>query len=461
MRQVVPASIFRAYDVRGTVGETLTPEVARLLGRAFGSEIGARGGDEVVVGRDARPSSHAFVAALTDGLRKSGIDVVDIGEVPTPVLSFALHHLGIPSGVMVTGSHNPPEYNGFKFTLMQRALHGDQIQHLRARIEERYFTAGTGSLRHADVVGAYIDRIAADVSIRRPLRVALDCGNGIAGAVAPRVLRRIGCEVVECFCEVDGRFPNHHPDPAKPENLRDLIEAVNQHDCAIGIALDGDGDRIGVIDNRGEIVWPDRLLIRLAIELLAKKPGATIVYDIKSTHLLRQLIAEHGGTPLMWKTGHSLLRAKLLEEPDALIAGEMSGHVFFRDRWYGFDDGIYTAARLLEILASRGDDAHALFADFPTVATTPELSIGFDQEGAQHAFMLRLCDDVAFPGAEVTLIDGIRADFGWGWGLVRASNTTPSLTLRFEADDATRLAEIQQLFREKLLALDDSLELPF
>ena len=461
MSHPIPASIFRAYDVRGIVGETLTPEIALLLGRAFGSEVRARDFPEVVVGRDARPSSHALVAALTDGLRQSGLDVIDIGEVPTPVLSFALEHLGTGTGVMVTGSHNPSGYNGFKFTLAGRALHGDGIQHLRARIAERYFVRGSGSLRHGEVTPAYIERVTTDRQLPRQFKVALDCGNGIAGNVAPEVLRRIGCEVVECFCEVDGDFPNHHPDPSKPENLATLIDTVRREHCDIGLALDGDGDRLGVVDERGQIVWPDKLLMRLAIELLERKPGAMIVYDIKCSGHLADVIREHDGEPVMWNSGHSLLRAKLAQEPRALLAGEMSGHLFFRDDWYGFDDAIYAGVRLLSILATASGPASSLFDTLPGGVVTPELQVPFEHEGAQHEFMRHLTEDVAFPDANITLIDGIRAEFPGGWGLVRASNTTPSLTLRFEADDAERLAEIQALFRDKLHALDPTLELPF
>ncbi|HDP88454.1 MAG TPA: phosphomannomutase/phosphoglucomutase [Thioalkalivibrio sp.] len=457
----IPASIFRAYDVRGVVGETLTPEIAQLLGRAFGSEVRARDFPEVVVGRDARPSSHALVAALTDGLRQSRLDVIDLGEVPTPVLSFALEHLGTGTGVMVTGSHNPPEYNGFKFTLAGRALHGEGIQHLRARISEQYFVAGRGRLRHAEIIPAYIERIARDLRLARRLKVALDCGNGIAGAVAPAVLRRLGCEVVECYCEVDGRFPHHHPDPSRPENLVDLIDTVRREGCDIGLALDGDGDRLGVVDEQGSVVWPDRLLMRLAIDLLARRPGAVIIHDIKCSRHLPAVIRAHGGEPVMCRSGHSFLRARLMEDPRALLAGELSGHLFFRDGWYGFDDAIYAGARLLGVLAATDGAASGLFDELPASLATPELQIRFAREGAQHAFMRRLCEDVAFPGARVTLVDGIRADFPWGFGLVRASNTTPALTLRFEADDAERLAEIQALFRAKLLALDPTLALPF
>ena len=461
MNQAVPPSIFRAYDVRGIVGKTLTPEIATLLGRAFGSEVHARGFPEVVVGRDARPSSHALVAALTDGLRQSGLDVIDIGEVPTPVLSFALEHLGTGTGVMVTGSHNPVDYNGFKFTLAGRALHGDGIQHLRARIAERYFVRGTGSLRHAEVVPAYINRVTTGRQLPRRLKVALDCGNGIAGKVAPEILRRIGCEVIECFCEVDGHFPNHHPDPSRPENLASLIDTVRREGCDLGIALDGDGDRLGVVDERGEIIWPDRLLMRLAIDLLERKPGAMIVYDIKCSRHLADVVRAHDGEPLMWKSGHSFLRAKMAQEPRALLGGEMSGHLFFRDDWYGFDDAIYASVRLLQVIAATGGPASSQFDDLPGGVVTPELQVHFEREGAQHEFMRHLTEDVAFPDANVTLIDGIRAEFPGGWGLVRASNTTPSLTLRFEADDAGRLAEIQALFRDKLHAVDPTLELPF
>lgn len=457
----VPASLFRAYDVRGRVGETLTPDIARQLGRAFGSEVRARDFPEVVVGRDARPSSQPLAAALIEGLRRCGVDVIDLGEVPTPVLSFALEHLGTGTGVMVTGSHNPSDYNGFKFTLAGRALHGDGIQHLRARIEEDHYTQGQGGLRPAEVTSAYLDRVLRDLRLARPLKVALDCGNGIAAAVAPAALRRLGCQVVECYCEVDGRFPHHHPDPSQPENLADLIDTVRREGCDLGLALDGDGDRLGVVDGQGAIIWPDRVLMRLAVDLLTRHPGAVVIHDVKCSRHLPAVIRAHGGEPVMSRSGHSFLRARLAEEPRALLAGELSGHFFYRDGWYGFDDAIYAGARLLTILAADPASVSQQFDALPHDPATPELQIRFDREGAQHQFMQRLNEDVAFPGAEVSCLDGIRADFPWGFGLVRASNTTPTLTLRFEADEAAHLARIQDLFRQKLLAVDPALALPF
>lgn len=456
----VPPSIFRSYDIRGIVGETLTPKVARLVGQAYGSEAAARRTRTIVVGRDGRPSSPALLAALTEGLRSTGRDVVDVGEVPTPVVYFAAHHLHTRSCVVVTGSHNPPSYNGLKLVLRGHTLHSEYIQHLRARIEDDYFVAGRGTLRHYDPLPAYLERIVGDVQLARPLRVALDCGNGVGGVVGPSLLRALGCEVTELYCEVDGSFPHHHPNPSVPENLLDLAETVRREGLDLGLALDGDGDRLGVVDGQGKIIWADRQMMLFAIDVLARHPRAQIIYDIKSSRRLGEVIRAHGGRPLMWRTGHSLLKAKLLETR-APLAGELSGHVFFRDRWYGFDDGLYAAARLLELLSRDRRPPAEVFADLPDSLSTPELSIPFTREGAHVAFMDRFLEQARFPGAILTAIDGLRVDYPDGWGLVRASNTSPALGIRFEADDTRALARIQAEFRARLREIEPEVALPF
>ena len=456
---MISASIFRAYDIRGIVGETLTSDIVYELGRAIGSEAYARGQQTVIVARDGRLSGPEFVQALSNGLRASGRDVIDIGQVPTPVLYFATHYLNSSSGVMVTGSHNPPNYNGFKMVLRGETLAETAIQRLRSRIETGDLLSGNGSYRAANVVPDYIERITSDIQLARPLKVVVDCGNGVAGEIAPHLLRLLGCDVTELYCDIDGNFPNHHPDPSQPENVADLINTVKKLKADVGLAFDGDGDRLGVISSQGEIIWADRQMMLYARDVLSRNPGAEIIFDIKcSTHLAR-VIREAGGQPLMWKTGHSLVKAKM-KETGAPLAGEMSGHIFFKERWYGFDDALYTAARLLEILARDARNSNEVFAELPDAISTPELKIEL-QEGEQLPFVARLLEHAKFPGAEITTIDGLRADFKDGWGLVRASNTTPSLVLRFEADTAAALQRIQDQFRSILLELDPKLKLPF
>ena len=456
---MIPASIFRAYDIRGVVGDTLTPGIVYELGRAIGSEAYARGQQTVIVARDGRLSGPEFVQALSNGLRASGRDVIDVGRVPTPVLYFATHYLSSSSGVMVTGSHNPPDYNGFKMVLRGETLAETAIQRLRARIETGDLLSGNGTYRTANVVPDYIERITSDIRLARPLKVVVDCGNGVAGEIAPHLLRLLGCDVTELYCDIDGTFPNHHPDPSQPENVADLIKTVKKLKADVGLAFDGDGDRLGVISSQGEIIWADRQMMLYAKDVLSRNPGAEIIFDIKcSTHLAR-VIREAGGQPLMWKTGHSLVKAKM-KETGAPLAGEMSGHIFFKERWYGFDDALYTAARLLEILARDTRSSSEVFAELPNAISTPELKIEL-QEGEQLPFVVRLLEHAKFPGAEITTIDGLRADFKDGWGLVRASNTTPSLVLRFEADTTAAMQRIQDQFRIILLELDPKLKLPF
>jgi phosphomannomutase/phosphoglucomutase len=453
--------IFRAYDIRGVIGQTLTEGVARQLGRAIGSAVRDKELSEIVVGRDGRLSGPELSGALIDGLRAAGVDVIDIGAVPTPVSYFAAYQLNTGSCVSVTGSHNPPDYNGFKIVIGGETLAEDAIQDLYQRIVDGRLAEGHGGLRQYDIQSEYIERIASDIQTGRALKVVVDCGNGIAGDTAPGVVRAIGCEPIPLYCEVDGNFPNHHPDPSEPKNLADLILMVQKTGADVGLAFDGDGDRLGVVTREGEIIYPDRVLMLFAQDVLTRNPGATILYDVKCTGHLQPLILKAGGSPLMWKTGHSLIKAKM-KETGAQLAGEMSGHFFFRERWYGFDDGVYAAARLLEILADdpEGRTPEQIFATLPKGVSTPELHIQM-QEGQNHPFIARFRERAQFDGARITTIDGLRADWSDGWGLVRASNTTPVLVLRFDADNPTALKRIQDAFRAQILACDSSLTLPF
>ncbi len=455
----LPAVIFRGYDIRGIVSEDLTADVVYQLGRAIGSKAYDEGQQTVIVARDGRKSGLELASALCRGLMDSGRDVLDIGMVPTPLLYFATNFLGSSSGVMLTGSHNPPEYNGLKIVIAGKTLAGREIMALRDRVSSGDLLQGKGSRTEQDLVADYLGRIAEDLHIARPLKVVIDCGNGVAGVVAPSLLKLLGCQVTELYCDVDGNFPHHHPDPSKPENLRALIEAVRSHKADIGIALDGDGDRIGVIDSQGNIIWPDRLLMLFAIDLLVRQPGADIIYDVKSSRYLAGQILSNGGRPLMWKSGHSLIKAKM-HETGALLAGELSGHIFFQERWYGFDDGMYACARLLEILAADPRSSAEVFAELPEGCSTPELSMLLP-EGKNLELMEKLTASGAMPGAKLIQIDGIRAEFEHGWGVVRASNTMPAVIFRFEAEDAAGLQRVQELFRQRLLSIDPNLKLPF
>jgi phosphomannomutase/phosphoglucomutase len=456
----VPArEIFKAYDIRGIVDTTLTKDAVRAIGHALGSEARQRGQTAIAVGRDGRLSGPALAQALAEGICAAGIDVVDIGCVPTPVTYFAAHELGTQSCVSVTGSHNPPDYNGLKMVLGGQTLHGAMITDLRRRIESDDLSHGSGTVRHANVVDAYLQRILGDVRLARPMKVIVDCGNGIAGAVAPDLLRGLGCELIELYCEVDGNFPNHHPDPSKPENLADVVRTLSESDAELGLAFDGDGDRLGVVTRDGQIIYPDRQLMLFAADVLSRMPGGEIIYDVKCTRNLATWIRQHGGKPTMWNTGHALVKAKL-KETGAPLAGEMSGHVFFKERWYGFDDGLYAAARLLEIL-SRHEDPGAVLKALPDAVSTPELNIKM-REGEPFTLVERLRNHATFtdPQALVT-IDGVRVEYSDGFGLARASNTTPVVVLRFEADDQTALERIQNDFRRAIESIWPGLALPF
>jgi len=447
----VTASIFKAYDIRGIVGQTLDEALAEHLGRAFGTEALRLGEKAVAVGRDGRLSGPSLAAALSRGLLTTGIDVIDLGAVTTPMLYYVAatrKAQGCRSGIQVTGSHNPKDYNGFKMVLASRAIYGDEIQGLRQRIEAEDYATGAGSSCQLDVLAEYQQRIVGDCKLARRMNIVVDCGNGIPGASAPGVLRALGCDVAEMYSEVDGNFPNHHPDPSKPENLAELMAKVKSTDAEIGLAFDGDGDRLGVVTKDGQIIYPDRQLMLFATDVLTRVRGGTIIYDVKCTQRLAPAVVAAGGTPLMWKTGHSLVKAKL-KETGAPLAGEMSGHIFFSERWYGFDDATYTAARLLEILSRSGNPSAVLNA-LPTSFNTPELNVPC-AEGEHHAVIeklrSRLGGETLFQGAnEIITIDGLRAEYADGFGLIRASNTTPVLVLRFEGHTAEALQRIEAQF---------------
>ena len=456
---MLPADIFKAYDIRGIVGKTLTPPIVQAVGRALGSLALERSRDTIVVARDGRLSGPELAGALADGIRGSGANVIDIGMVTTPMSYFAAQDLGTQCSVAVTGSHNPPDYNGLKMVIAGETLAGDAITGLKSRIESGNLRNGAGTYRTEDIGGRYLDRIAGDVKIARPLKVAVDCGNGVAGASAPQLFRRLGCRVTELFCEVDGRFPNHHPDPSQPKNLQDLIRNLATTDNELGLAFDGDGDRLGVVTKAGHIIYPDRQLMLFAADMLARNPGALVIYDVKSTRNLKPWIADHGGSPLLWKTGHSLIKLKM-KETGALLAGEMSGHTFFKERWYGFDDGLYAGARLLEIL-SRNADPSAVLESLPESVSTPELNVPSGDE-SPHALIARLAQEATFPGAtDIIRIDGLRVEYADGFGLARASNTTPVIVLRFEADTEAALKRIQGEFRRVFAASAPGVSLPF
>lgn len=455
--------IFKAYDIRGVVGKTLTAEIVEAIGHAIGSEARARNLAAVTIGRDGRLSGTELSQALARGLQKSGVNVVDVGMVATPMLYFAAHELCNYSGVMVTGSHNPPDYNGLKMVLGGETLAAEAIQALRLRLENNDLinaqSSGKGQYREHNIVETYLARISSDVKLARPMKIIVDCGNGVAGAFAPTLYRRLGCEVTELFCEVDGTFPNHHPDPSVPENLRDVMHALKTTDAEIGLAFDGDGDRLGVVTKDGSIIYADRQLMLFAADVLSRNPGGQIIFDVKCTRNLAPWVEKHGGKPVMWKTGHSFIKGKL-KETGALLAGEMSGHIFFRERWYGFDDGLYAGARLLELL-SREADINATLHAIPDAINTPELQIRL-KEGENYALIAQLQKTARFDNPErVITIDGLRVEYKDGFGLARSSNTTPVIVLRFEADNEAALKRIQEDFRKVLLQAKPDAVLPY
>lgn len=456
---VIPPEIFKAYDIRGIVGKTITVENVEKIGHAIGSEARARNLTAIAIGRDGRLSGKELSQALARGIRSSGIDVVDVGMVATPMLYYAAHELCQYSGVMVTGSHNPPEYNGFKIVLGGQTLAAELIQALRIRIEQNDLAHGSGNYSQHEIADRYVQRIIDDVKLARPFKIVVDCGNGVAGAYAPALYRGLGCEVTELFCEVDGSFPNHHPDPSVPENLHDVIQALKNSDADIGLAFDGDGDRLGIVTKQGQIINADRQLMLFAADVLSRNPGGKIIFDVKCTRNLAPWISQHGGTPVMWKTGHSFIKAKLIET-QALLAGEMSGHLFFKERWYGFDDGLYAGARLLELL-SHETDIDATLHNLPDSMNTPELQVR-TAEGENHALIAKLQQTATFDNAQqVITIDGLRVEYSDGFGLARASNTTPVIVLRFEADNESALKRIQEDFRRNILAAKPDAQLPY
>ena len=450
-------TIFRAYDVRGTYPDQLNRGVVEALGQAIGTYAKQQGQSTVVTARDGRLSGPDLQDALNQGLIRAGIDVIDVGMVPTPVLYFAAQTLGTGSGVMVTGSHNPPDYNGFKMMISGHTLYGDDITGLYDAIENGQLVEGEGSISEGDALTPYLEQIIADIHLEKPLKVAIDCGNGVAGVCAENLFKQLGCEVIPLFTDVDGTFPNHHPDPSKPKNLVDVIAAVKTEHCDVGLAFDGDGDRVGVITERGESIFADRLMMLLSKDVLSRNAGATIIYDVKCSRHLGPVIERAGGKPLMWKTGHSLVKAKM-KETGALLAGEMSGHIFFKERWLGFDDGLYTAARLLEIFAKSDHSTSSLFDAIPDDVSTPELNIQVP-DTEKFAIVERVAAIIKAEGFPLSTIDGVRVDLDSGWGLIRCSNTTPNLVLRFEAESTEALETIQSTMLTALKKAEPTLEL--
>ncbi|WP_114636775.1 phosphomannomutase/phosphoglucomutase [Polynucleobacter necessarius] len=457
------SSIFKAYDIRGIIDETLDPSIAKLIGQAFGTEMRELDETNIVIGRDGRLSGPSLIEALTEGLLNTGINVIDLGMVATPMVYFAANQIidgkKPQSGIMITGSHNPPNYNGFKMVLGGAVIYGDQIQALRKRIEAKKFAAGQGTRSSFDVFPMYLERIVGDVKLACPIKIAVDCGNGVGGAFAGKLFRALGCEVEELFCEVDGKFPNHHPDPAHLENLQDLIQNLQTTGNELGLAFDGDADRLGVVTKDGQVIFPDRQMMLFAKDVLSRNPGAQIIYDVKCSRNLATWVKQHGGEPVMWKTGHSLVKAKL-KETGAPLAGEMSGHIFFKDRWFGFDDGLYTGARLLEILSNEKDPNQTLNS-LPNATCTPELQLPCS-EGEPFAILETMKKNAVFPSSEsINTIDGIRVEYSDGFGLARPSNTTPVVVMRFEADSEAAIQRIQSEFKTALLNAKPDAKLPY
>ncbi|MDM1708333.1 phosphomannomutase/phosphoglucomutase [Thiopseudomonas alkaliphila] len=457
--QHIAAEIFRAYDIRGIIDQTITTDTAYWIGRAVGAESRAQGENTVIIARDGRLSGPALSTALCQGLTEAGCDVIDLGMVPTPVLYFATHTLNSRSGVMITGSHNPPDYNGFKIVIAGETLSGERITALHTRIQNNDLTSGNGSVSDYSIEDQYVDYITQDIVLSRPMNVVIDCGNGVAGVIAQRLFEAIGCTVHALYCEVDGTFPNHHPDPSKAENLVDLIAVVKAKQADLGIAFDGDGDRLGVVTNQGQMIFSDHLMMLLAKDVVSRNPGADVIFDVKCTRRLAAVISNYGGRPIMWKTGHSLIKSKM-KETGALLAGEMSGHIFFKERWFGFDDGLYSGARLLEILSLEDADSASVFAAFPLNLATPEINLEVT-EATKFGIIERLQQLSNWGDGSITAIDGVRVDYATGWGLIRASNTTPVLVLRFEGESEQELQRIQAIFRQQLLSVAPDLSLPF
>jgi len=456
---LIPASIFRAYDIRGIAEQQLSEDSVRLIGQAIGSEALDQGIESLLLGYDGRLSSPALSVALIEGLRASGCNVTNLGLVPTPLLYFATHTTGIDSGVMLTASHNPSNYNGLKIVFNQTSLAENQIQDIRSRIETNQLRTGNGTLNELCVDADYIENVTQRISLARKLRVVVDCGNAVPGKIAPTLFAALGCEVHPLFCEIDGSFPNHHPDPTVPDNLIALSEAVLEHEADLGIALDGDGDRVGLINNLGEFVDADRLLMLLVEAIVPNHPGRAVVYDVKCSSKLGSLVSKHGANPVMHRSGHSFMKHKM-QELDAILGGEFAAHIFIRDDWFGFDDGMYVAARLLQILSETAETGAEVFGRYKTGFATPEIKVPVSEE-QKFALMQRLLDLADLSAARLITLDGLRAEYDDGWGLVRASNTSPALLLRFEADTEARLVEIQQEFKALMHRADKNLEIGF
>ncbi|MGI1679550.1 MAG: phosphomannomutase/phosphoglucomutase [Cellvibrionaceae bacterium] len=456
----IPGEIFRAYDIRGIVETQLTPTNVVLIGQAIGSATLDAGDTSIVVGRDGRTHSPEIAEQLIEGILTTGCHVINIGMVPSPIVYYAIAELdSTNSGVVITASHNPADYNGFKIVLNNEALAGEKIQDLRIRISQQKFAQGSGREDFAELTTEYIERIFSDVALAGELSVVIDAGNGVAGEIATQLFRELGCTVTPLFCDIDGSFPNHEPDPSVPANLQQLINMVKEVEADIGIALDGDGDRLGVVTSTGKIIWPDRLLMLLAKDIVSRNPGTDVLYDVKSSRELNNVISSYGGRPIMWKTGHSHMKAKM-QETGSLLGGELSGHIFIKERWYGFDDGMYAAARLLEIMSIREESLDDIFSNFPELPATPEIKISIP-DSKKFIFIQRLISEGNFEKGRVTTIDGLRVDYPEGWGLVRVSNTSPALTLRFEAESEEALANIQEKFKQELLKIDPKLGINF
>lgn len=456
----IPREIFRAYDIRGIAEKELSENVVFTIGVALGNKAYDQQHKTVVVGRDGRLSGPALSAALVAGLRAAGCDVIDIGRVPTPLLYFATHLFETGTGIMLTGSHNPPQYNGLKIMIGGMSVFGEELAKVHQEIQsQRLIIREEGTYREQDINEKYLQTVVNKIHLSRPLKIVIDCGNGVTGQIAPLLFKALGCEVISLFCEVDGNFPNHHPDPMVPANLKWLMETVKKEKADVGLAFDGDGDRLGVVTEHGDIIWPDRQLLLFAQDILKRQPGAMIIYDVKCTRLLKTFIEEQGGKPVMSATGHSIIKAEL-KRTGAPLGGEMSGHIFFKEGWYGFDDGLYCGARLLSLISQQALPISQVFEQFPSTITTPEMPIAIEEE-KKFALIESLQQHATFPGATLTTIDGIRADYPNGWGLIRASNTTPTLVTRFEADTPEALAKIQEQFKQQIKKLVPNLKLPF
>ena len=455
------ANIFKAYDIRGIYGKELTLDAIGLIAKSI-SNLYPNDNDTIVIGRDGRNSSAEISKALIDSFLKNGKNVIDIGEVPTPLLYFAINHLSLNSGIIITGSHNPKEYNGLKMIMDGHTLSGGEITRIYDDIIDGAFSNLNllkTSYKNLNISDEYIKHVNRNISIKKKLKIAVDAGNGVAGPIAVEIYRKLGLELIELYCNVDGDFPNHHPNPSDPKNLIDLINEVKKSKCDLGIAFDGDGDRCLILDNKGNIVWPDRQMMIFSKDILSQNQNAKVIYDVKSSSFLANVIKNSGGEPIMCRTGHSYIK-KMMRETNAILAGEMSGHVFFNDKWYGFDDGIYCGARMIEIVSNQSIESSEIFADLPNSFSTPEINIPVDKDGIQHDFMEKFKSSAIFENAEISTIDGLRVDYDDGWGLLRASNTTSCLVMRFEAESKERLLEIKNSFISQIRKIDSRLEIP-